>query len=76
MNFIVSLVVSLVAGSIAAGIIMGIIWLFICAPFIVQFLALVIVLFLIFLYSNSNKEEQYGGYTYIYLEYITYHLLC
>lgn len=57
MNFIVSLVVSLVAGSIAAVIIMGILWLFICAPSIVQFLAFVIVLFLIFLYSNSNKEE-------------------
>lgn len=57
MNFIVSLVVSLVAGSIAAGIIMGILWLFICAPSIVQFLAFVIVLFLIFLYSKNNKEE-------------------
>ena len=57
MNFIVSLVVSLVAGSIAAGIIFGILWLFICAPSIVQFLAFVIVLFLIFLYSKSNKEE-------------------
>ncbi len=57
MNFIVSLGVSLVAGSIAAGIIMGILWLFLCAPFIVQFLAFVIVLFLIFLYSKSNKEK-------------------
>lgn len=57
MNFIVSLVVSLVAGSIAAGIIMGILWLFICAPSIVQFLAFVIVLFLIFLYSKRKKEE-------------------
>lgn len=57
MNFIVSLIVSLVAGSIAAGIIMGILWLFICAPSIVQFLAFVIVLFLIFLYSKRNKEE-------------------
>ena len=55
MNFIVSLVVSLVAGSIAAGIIMGILWLFICAPSIVQFLAFVIVLFLIFLYSKRNN---------------------
>lgn len=57
MNFIVSLVVSLVAGSIAAGIIMGILWLFICAPSIVQFLAFVIVLFLIFNYAKRNKEE-------------------
>ena len=57
MNFILSLGVSLVAGSIAAGIIMGILWLFLCAPFIVQFLAFVIVLFLIFLYSKNNKEE-------------------
>ena len=56
-NFIVSLGVSLIVGSIAAGIIMGILWLFICAPSIVQFLAFVIVLFLIFLYSKSNKEE-------------------
>lgn len=55
MNFIVSLVVSLVAGSIAAGIIMGILWLFLCAPFIVQFLAFVIVLFLIFNYAKRNN---------------------
>lgn len=57
MNFIVSLVVSLVAGSIAAGIIMGILWLFICAPFIVQFLAFVIVLFLIFNYAKRNSRK-------------------
>ena len=57
MNFILSLGVSIVVGSIVAGIIMGILWLFICAPSIVQFLAFVIVLFLIFLYSKSKKEE-------------------
>ena len=57
MNFIVSLVVSLVAGSIAAGIIFGLLWLLLCAQSIVQFLAFVIVLFLIFLYSKSKKEE-------------------
>lgn len=57
MNFIVSLGVSLIVGSIAAGIIMGILWLFICAPSIVQFLAFVIVLFLIFNYAKRNKEE-------------------
>ena len=57
MNFIVSLVVSLVAGSIAAGIIMGILWLFICAPSIVQFLAFVIVLFLIFNYANISNRK-------------------
>ena len=57
MNFIVSLVVSLVAGSIAAGIIIGLLWLFICAPSIVQILAFVIVLFLIFLYSKRNNRK-------------------
>lgn len=57
MNFIVSLGVSLIVGSIVAGIIMGILWLFICAPSIVQFLAFVIVLFLIFNYAKRNKEE-------------------
>ena len=56
-NFIVSLVVSLVAGSIAAGIILGMLWLFIDAPFIVQFLAFVIVLFLIFNYAKSNNRK-------------------
>ena len=56
-NFIVSLGVSLIVGSIVAGIIMGILWLFLCAQSIVQFLAFVIVLFLIFLYSKRNKEE-------------------
>lgn len=57
MNFIVSLGVSLIVGSIVAGIIMGILWLFICAPSIVQFLAFVIVLFLIFLYSKSINRK-------------------
>ena len=54
-NFIVSLGVSLIVGSIVAGIIMGILWLFISAPSIVQFLAFVIVLFLIFIYSKRNN---------------------
>ena len=53
----VSLGVSLIGGSIAAGIIIGIIWLFIDAPFIVQFLALVIVLFLIFNYAKRNNRK-------------------
>ena len=57
MNFILSLGVSLIVGSIVAGIIIGILWLFLCAPFIVQFLAFVIVLFLIFNYAKRNKEE-------------------
>lgn len=57
LNFIVSLGVSLVAGSIAAGIIIGIIWLFNGAPFIAQFLALVIVLFLIFNYAKRNNRK-------------------
>lgn len=57
MNFILSLGVSLIVGSIVAGIIIGILWLFICAPSIVQFLAFVIVLFLIFNYAKRNKEE-------------------
>ena len=54
-NFIVSLGVSLIVGSIVAGLIMGILWLFICAPSIVQFLAFVIVLFLIFNYAKRNN---------------------
>ena len=57
LNFIFSLGVSLVAGSIAAGIIMGILWLFIDAPFIARFLALVIVLFLIFNYAKRNNRK-------------------
>ena len=57
LNFILSLGLSLIVGSIAAGIIIGIIWLFICAPSIVQFLAFVIVLFLIFNYAKRNNRK-------------------
>ena len=56
-KFSISLGVILVAGSIAAGIIFGILWLFLCAQSIIQFLAFVIVLFLIFLYSKTNNRK-------------------